>query len=216
LIRPDRRIDDFEERLDNLSRSHLQHRKIIRPNRFTRYDADLVSRREMYDYVADQIATSGVGSAYTMEVVVCSGTTGSITYTPTDATKVVAVLEVANIVMRRVAAAPGVNEFSVSGTTLTINAARSGATLKVSYPFEGGAFTIENLTATYPSYVATISHTPSSASKVVVLWQPANIALRYTAGAPDANEFTVSGTTLTLGRQLTADGQAVALYPYAI
>lgn len=216
MLRPDRRVDDLEERLDDLARSHAQHRKIIRPNRFTRYDADLVSRREMYDYVGTQIASSGVGSAYTMEVVVCSGTSGSLTYTPSDETKVVAVLEAANIVMRRVASAPGVNEFTVSGTTLTINAARSGATLKVSYPFEGGAFTVENLTAAYPSYVTTITHTPSSASKVVVLWQPANIALRYTAGAPTANEFTVSGTTLTLGRQMTADGQAVALYPYEV
>ena len=216
MIRVDRRVADLEERLDNLAISHNQHRKIIRPNRFTRHDNDLVSRREMDDAISSAIVSSGVGSAYTMEVVVCSGTTGSITYTPSDATKVVAVLEAANIVMRRVASAPGVNEFMVSGTTITINSARSGATLKVSYPFEGGAFTIENLTAAYPSYVATITHTPSSASKVVVLWQPANIALRYTAGVPTANEFSVAGTTLTLGRQMTADYQAVALYPYAI
>ena len=201
-------------------------------DRDSRQKPGRVSIDDLVEYVAEHISldasvvqggggggtnTIVVAGQYTCDVVTCSGTDATLSETPLDPSEAICLLEASNLVLRWKASAPGANEFTISGTTISVNAARANAVLKVYYRMAGGSpYFAEFLTrGTYPGYTATLSYTPTPPEKTILIWEPANLALRYTTGTPGPNEFSVTGAVVATGRELTADGQALAHYPLA-
>jgi len=122
-----------------------------------------------------------------------------------------------HLVLTEVSGTPGPNHFSRSGRVLTLHASRAGITVKAIYAFaEPTELKQESLDpGGYPTFDATLAETPLAVDRVMAIWGPSNLPLRYVAGAPGANDFTVSGTSLTSGREMTEGGQLHVLYPHA-
>ena len=222
----DRRVEDLADEVAILRQRQAFQGRVIQPDRFTRYDADLISRREMKAYVAAQITaipgdtTIIVAGKWVCDVVTLSGTSGTLSETPADADETLCFVVPASgpdLPLGWVASSPGTNQFTISGTTISVGAARANATLKAYYKLAPqDQYIAEYLTASYPSYTATLAVAPSAPEKAIVLWQmptgPA-LPLSYTSGTPGVNQFKIVSTTITLGRQMTANGQVLAHYP---
>lgn len=158
-------------------------------------------------------ATGGGGGTPTIvEKVTASGTTATLSQTPSS--DPIVTVPAANIVLDKVASSPGPNEFSYSGTTVTLNAARSGAVLQVAYQYAASGCVIEALNpGGYPTSSGSLSEAPSSVDACIFFHTDANIALDRVASGPGPNEYTLTaGGAYVLGRTLTADGQAYAIF----
>ena len=215
MIRADRRIEDLEERLDNLSRSHLQHRKIIRPNRFTRYDNDLVSRRELDANIASSLATAGgvvpVWDDLT-PLLTETGTSWTLSSTPQNVANSSVFLN--GIKLRRVNAGPTAYQYTLSGTTLTTgHSLIAGESLEAIYEAVGQRVTWEDLTPNLTETGATWSITNTPVTGKISLFLNGQ-KIRKVAAAPTSTQYTLSGTTITTGHSLLAGESLEVFYAY--
>jgi len=215
MIRHDRRLEDLQERVDNLARSHLQHRKIIRPNRFTRRDNDLISRREMDANIAESLATAGsvvpVWDDLTPNLTE-TGTSWTLSQTPANVANASVFLN--GVKLRRVSAGPTAFQYTLSGTTLTTgHSLATGESLEAVYEAVGERMYWEdltpNLTETGASW--TLTNSPVG-DKISVFLNGQKI--RKVSAAPTETQFTLSGTTLTTGRTLTAGESLECFYAF--
>lgn len=214
-MRPDRRIEDLEERLDNLSRAHLRHSKVIRPNRFTRYDNDLVSRRELDANIAESLATAGALVPVFEDLtpnLTETGTSWTLSSTPAATSRVSVFLN--GLKLKRVNAGPTAYQFTISGTTVTTGRSlTAGESLEAIYEAVGERTYWEdltpNLTETGTNW--TLTNTPVSGK--IAVWLNGQ-KIRKVAAAPTSTQFTVSGTTLVTGRTLTAGESLETFYAF--
>ena len=157
-----------------------------------------------------------VAGAWVAALVPLTGTSGTLAYTPIAPNTTICVLETSNLVLGWADSAPGTNKFTISGTTISVNAVRADVTLKVYYRIASVAMHAEMLSGlgAYPTQQAQLTYFPSNPALTNIIWVPANLALRYkSGGSPDVNEFSINNKIVTFSRTLTADGQALAHYP---
>lgn len=188
-----------------------------------------VSIDDLLEYIAENLElpaamTGGGGGGNTVvianqwacDVVTLSGTSGTLSKTPSDASEAFVFVVSASgpdLPLTYTAGAPGTNQFSISGTTISVGATRANATLKVLYQFDTGTVFHGELLSVNAGGVATLAFAPTDASKAIMIWKQPNgpgIPLTYKASSPGVNEFTVSGVAAGFGR---INGEVLAHYP---
>lgn len=208
-----RDLRDTEDRIEALERRSRAHTSVIHVGRKTRFDRDLVMRRELNDEISSQIATVGGAAPVFQDLTPLlseTGTTWTLSEAPTDPANVLVFLNGQQL--RRVAAGPTATQFSISGVTVTTGRSlTAGERLFAIYEGAGERMAWEdltpNLTETGTNW--TLTNTPSS----IALFLNGQLLLKV-ASAPTATQYTQSGTTVVTGRTLVAGERLYAFYSF--
>lgn len=109
---------------------------------------------------------------------------------------------------RRVASAPGLNEYSISGNVVTFGGGlAAGEVATINYWTLLAQARKEEFTT--PGSTLTLTSTPFTDSEVVVI---GTVEQRRVASSPGLNEYTLSGGTITLGSTLVSGEVAWVTY----
>lgn len=217
-MRLDRKIIDLEDEVDRLRRGQGRHTAIIRPNRKTRYDNDLVSRRELLDYGYGTGSGNGAvgGTTPVFEDLTPNltetGTSWALASAPVSADTVMLFLNGQKL--RKVSATPSTTQYTISGVNITTGRSLvTGERLEAIYQVPGEAMAWEDLTPnlTETGTAWTLANTPDVDKLAVFL---NGIRLRKVSATPSASQYTISGTTLTTGRSLVAGERLEVFYVY--
>ena len=141
-----------------------------------------------------------------------TGTTWTLSQTPASVSNASVFLN--GVKLRRVNAGPTAFQYTLSGTTLTTgHSLAAGESLEAIYEAVGERMYWEDLTPNLTETGATwsLTNTPVS-GKISVFLNGQKI--RKVAAAPTSTQFTLSGTTLTTGRTLTAGESLECFYAF--
>lgn len=144
------------------------------------------------------------------EILTGAGTAFTLSRTPVTGSEV---LTYNTLRLRRVASSPSVNEYTISGASVTLGFTKgAGDSLLADYdvtqvPAEHVHVYSEELTGTGTSF--SLASTPAAGSEV--LWFN-TVRQRRVAASPSVNEYTISGAAITLGMSKEASDALVADY----
>jgi hypothetical protein len=160
-------------------------------------------------------STGGGGStAMVVDKVTASGVTVTLTQTPSGVPFVT--VPSRGAILDEVGSSPGANEFTRSGNTLTLGSARSGQTVQAVYNFSGSQGTVEALNpGGYPTNTGSLANTPTDVDDVFICLTDRGAPLDRVGASPGPNEYTLTaGGVYVLGRNLEANGEAIAIYTF--
>jgi len=210
-----RDMREVQDKLDDLSRRTRIHENRIRPNRFTRFDNDLISRREMDSAVASATATAGGAVPVFQDLTPLlteTGTSWTLSEAPTAAGNVLLYLNGQQL--RRVTAGPTATQFTVSGTAVvTGRSLTAGERLFAIFEGAGERMALEDLTRTLGESGTNWTLTNTPATDKIAVHLNGQLLLKV-AAAPTATQYTQSGTTVVTGRTLTAGERLHAFYAF--